>query len=340
MKYPVIAATNESAALGETAIGRLLGRIKSARSQLDRFNRLDLPAYDDWMSGRFGTLMASIRELRARADEIQDNLDRIDGLAFEENLPHHRAYARLFEDYIGPEWFGNDTGLTLSDLGADDEADDQGDDDPYHGQFAEAFADLLGPYVDPDDETAVVAAREERMRVCYRQLVRRLHPDHRDGDASLELWHQAQEAYNLGDVARLEVLLTLTEMEAGELTMPNDRKAAASLIRKLRHTASHLNRQLEVGRAHDAWQFASRTDRAPLELAFERERLRERLTLEKRLLGLERKLRRWSRPPRLSAPPPPKMPLPFVARRRSGDWIQLEFPFVKDLDRLHVAHAN
>lgn len=328
--------------LGETAITRLLEQIRTARSRLDRFNRLDLPAYDDWMGARFGTLMASIRELRARADEIQDDLDRIDGLSFEENLPRHRAYARLFDAYIQPEWFANSTGLTLSDIEAQDESgDDDGDDDPYHNQFVEAFAELLGPYADPDEETAVVAAREERMRICYRQLVRRLHPDHRpaeDGDPSLELWHQAQLAYNQGDVARLEVLLTLTEMEAGELSMPIDRKAAAALIRKLRNTASHLDRQIEAGMAHDAWQFASRTDRAPLELAFERERLRERLTLEKRVLSLERKMRRWSRPPRMPSPQPPKMPLP--TRGKAGVWIQLEFPFTKDLDRLHATHTH
>ncbi|HPA16786.1 MAG TPA: hypothetical protein PLU30_03490 [Verrucomicrobiae bacterium] len=344
MKYSAAPDATEPAALGATTIARLLGHIRTARAELDRFNRLDLPAYDEWMSARFGTLLGAVRELRARADEIQDNLDRIDGLAFEENLPHHRAYARLFDNYIGPEWFAEDTGLRLSDLEADDGSpEDEGDDDPYHDQLAEAFAELMGPYADPDEETAVIAAREERMRICYRQLARRLHPDHRqsgDGGPWIELWHQAQEAYNQGDVARLEVLLTLTEMESGELAMPNGRDEAAALIRKLRHTLAHLSQQIEAGTAHDAWNFASRTDRAPLELSFEREKLRERLTLERRVLALERKLRRWSRPPRIGPPQASRPSFSVSARARLGAWIQLEFPFVKDLDRLHPLHLN
>lgn len=344
MKQSASSPAAEHDTLGASTIDRLLEHIRTARAQLDRFNRHDLPAYDDWMAARFRALLASTRELRARADEIQDDLDRIDSLAFEENLPHHRAHSRIFDNYVGPEWFAADTGLRLSDLEADEETgDDDGDDDPYHDQLAEAFAELLGPYADPDEETAVVAAREERMRVCYRQLARRLHPDHRqsgEGGPWIELWHQAQEAYNQGDVARLEVLLTLTEMETGDLPQPRDRQEAASLIKKLRHTVAHLSQQIEAGTAHDAWGFASRTDRAALETAFERERLRERITLEKRVLALERKLRRWSRPPRLRTSPPVRPTFHITSRARIGQWVQLEFPFVQALDRLHPIHGN
>ncbi len=344
MKQPAAARVADQDALGSSTIQRLLESIRGARAQLDRFNAQDLPAYDDWMAARFGALLASIRELRARADEIQDDLDRIDGLAFEENIPHHRAYSRLFDNYVGPEWFADDTGLRLSDLESDEADDDNdGDDDPYRDELAQAFAELLGPYADPDEETAAVAAREERMRVCYRQLARRLHPDHRqtgEGGPWVELWHQAQEAYNQGDVARLEVLLTLTEMETGDLPSPRDRSAAAALIKKLRHTLAHLSQQIEAGTAHDAWGFASRTDRTTLETSFERERLRERLTLEKRVLSLERKLRRWSRPPRIRTAAPPRAAFHIAVRTRSGDWIQLEFPFVREIDRLHPIHRN
>lgn len=344
MKQTVANPASTHDALGTSTIDRLVAHIRTARAELDRFNRHDLPAYDDWMAARFRTLLDSIRELRARADEIQDDLDRIDGLAFEENIPHHRAYSRIFDSYFGPEWFAEDVGLRLTDLEADDEpGDGDGDDDPYHDQLAEAFAELLGPYADPDEETAVVAAREERMRVCYRQLARRLHPDHREpGETGqwVELWHQAQEAYNQGDVARLEVLLTLTEMDAGDLAQPRDRQEAASVIKKLRHTLAHLSQQLESGNAHDAWGFASRADRAPLEASFERERLRERLTLERRVLSLERKLRRWSRPPRLRSHSANRPTFIIARRTRIGHWVQLEFPFVDELDRLHPILRN
>lgn len=344
MKPPTASPAADQDAIGTRVIGRLLEQIRSAREQLGRFNRVDLPAYDDWMAARFRTLLDSTRELRARADEIQEDLDRIDALAFEMNLPHHRAYSRLFDKYVGPEWFAEEVGLRLSDIESDEAGDDEdAEDDPYHDQLVEAFAELLGPYADPDEETAVVAAREERMRICYRQLARRLHPDHRqsgDGGPWVELWHQAQEAYNQGDVSRLEVLLTLTEVEAGDIPQPRDRDEAAAVIKKLRHTLAHLAHQLDTATGHDAWDFASRADRAEIEASFERERLRERLTLQKQVLSLERKLRRWSRPPRLRRLSPLPPPFPLTRRHRTGEWVQLEFPFVRELDHIHAILRN
>src|SRR5207247_7519930 len=51
-----------------------------------------------------------------------------------------------------------------------------------------------------------------RVKEIYRRLVRRLHPDLRaDGDATVSsLWHEVQEAYAAGDVARMELLLALS----------------------------------------------------------------------------------------------------------------------------------
>jgi len=61
--------------------------------------------------------------------------------------------------------------------------------------------------------------KDARVKALYRVLVRRLHPDLRD-DASAgvsALWHEVQEAYAASDVAHLEILLALVDIEANTM---------------------------------------------------------------------------------------------------------------------------
>src|SRR5207247_8373653 len=83
-----------------------------------------------------------------------------------------------------------------------------------------------------------------RVKEIYRRLVRRLHPDLRaDGDASVSsLWHEVQEAYVAGDVARMEVLLALSDL--------SDAPSAGTTLSQMRSVLSQLRRSvraLELG---------------------------------------------------------------------------------------------
>src|SRR5437588_12761186 len=65
-----------------------------------------------------------------------------------------------------------------------------------------------------DEEPPEPGTIDPRVKEIYRRLVRRLHPDLRaDGDATVSsLWHEVQEAYAAGDVARMELLLALSDL--------------------------------------------------------------------------------------------------------------------------------
>ncbi len=60
---------------------------------------------------------------------------------------------------------------------------------------------------------------DARVKELYRALVRRLHPDLRaDGNAAVSaLWHEVQEAYAASDVARMELLLALSDLESSQV---------------------------------------------------------------------------------------------------------------------------
>src|SRR6476661_8451115 len=70
-----------------------------------------------------------------------------------------------------------------------------------------------------EEEEEIMDSVDPRVKELYRTLVRRLHPDLRaDGSAVVSaLWHEVQEAYGASDVARMELLLALSDIESEQL---------------------------------------------------------------------------------------------------------------------------
>ena len=87
-----------------------------------------------------------------------------------------------------------------------------------------------------EDEATPVDARVKEL---YRRLVRRLHPDLRaDGSAAVSaLWHEVQEAYAASDVARMEILLALSDIEANRTAEQSLSQMHAVLVELERSTA-------------------------------------------------------------------------------------------------------
>jgi len=108
-----------------------------------------------------------------------------------------------------------------------------------------------------EEDVSDDSATGPRLKVLYRRLVRRLHPDLRaDGSATVSaLWHEVQEAYAASDVARMEILLALCDIEAKRLrdqSLSQIRDVLAELRRSLRA----LEKSLLEAKADDAWDFA------------------------------------------------------------------------------------
>ena len=67
-----------------------------------------------------------------------------------------------------------------------------------------------------EEKTEEASSVDARVKSLYRKLVRRLHPDHRaDRETAVSnLWHEVQEAYAAADVARMEILLALSDIQS------------------------------------------------------------------------------------------------------------------------------
>ena len=165
-----------------------------------------------------------------------------------------------------------------------------------------------------------------RIKELYRLLVRRLHPDLRaDRDAEVShFWHDVQEAYEQGNVERLEMLLALTDMQANAVGDHTSLFQMRSALKELRKALQALQRSLGQAKKDPAWKFAALTNRQQVRAGIQRKLERELRGHEADLADLEEQIARWKaaadrikspkrkpapqqgKPPRQNSPPPPK----------------------------------
>lgn len=138
-----------------------------------------------------------------------------------------------------------------------------------------------------------------RVKELYRVLVRRLHPDLRaDGSAAVSaLWHEVQESYAAGDVAQLEILLALCEIESNHMSASTSLSQIHALHAELERALRALEKSLLEAEGEDAWNFARAGEVPGLRLRVERElkaNLAQRVT---RLNILTQTIADWARGP-------------------------------------------
>ena len=139
---------------------------------------------------------------------------------------------------------------------------------------------------------------DARVRELYRRLVRRLHPDLRaDGSAAVStLWHEVQEAYAASDVARMEILLALSDIEANRLADQSLWQMQAVLA-ELERAACALEKSLLEAGGEDAWDFARAGANAELYKRVERQLKSDLASRSQRLDLLTRTLAEWAQAP-------------------------------------------
>ena len=149
------------------------------------------------------------------------------------------------------------------------------------------------------EEEETEEARDERVKRLYRVLVRRLHPDVRDdGSAAVSaLWHEVQEAYAAGDVAHLEILLALIDIESSGLSGQTSVGQMREILRELERATWALEKSLAEAEGEDAWDFAQRGASAGLRLRVERQLKSEFAQRSLRLDVLTRTIEAWARGP-------------------------------------------
>ncbi len=192
---------------------------------------------------------------------------------------------------------------------------DRMSDRQYARMFAEFKAKMGGKNADetppkgpalPDAQPEPPKSAQLRIKELYRILVRRLHPDTRaenEPEVSM-LWHEVQEAYQNGNLERLEMLLAFTDIQDNTTGAHTSLFQMQSVLAELKSALRALQKNLRAARKERAWGFARLADRAPLENRIQRELQKDLAVNEEQLRRLEALIRQWATPPRQRVAPP------------------------------------
>jgi hypothetical protein len=156
----------------------------------------------------------------------------------------------------------------------------------------------------PVEEEPPPAPIDARVKELYRLLVRRLHPDLRaDGSAAVsQLWHEVQEAYAASDIAQLEILLALSDIESDRFSDQTSVAQMRAVLAELTRALFALEDSLRQAHDEDAWGFARTGPARGLREQVERE-LQATMRMRSDRLGLlKRTISDWSRPPLVKRP--------------------------------------
>ena len=140
---------------------------------------------------------------------------------------------------------------------------------------------------------------DARVKELYRILVRRLHPDLRaDANAGVSaLWHEVQEAYAASDVARMEILLALSDIESNNGGNQTSISQMRAVLAELERSLRALEKSLLEAEGEDAWNFAQTGPTSGLRLRVERQLKSDLTARTMRLDVLTNFIASWARGP-------------------------------------------
>jgi hypothetical protein len=153
--------------------------------------------------------------------------------------------------------------------------------------------------LEEEEEGAEEAKVDARVKELYRILVRRLHPDLRaDANAAVSaLWHDVQEAYAAGDVAQMEILLALSDLESNEMGAQTSVGQMRLVLAELERALAALEKSLLEAEGEDAWNFAQIGPTSNLRTRVERELKSQLAVRTLRLDVLTNTIAAWAQGP-------------------------------------------
>ena len=153
--------------------------------------------------------------------------------------------------------------------------------------------------ITPEKDEEAAAPVDARVKELYRILVRRLHPDLRaDASAAVSaLWHEVQEAYAASDVARMEILLALSDIESNNMGAQTSISQMREVLAELERALRALEKSLLEAEGEDAWNFAQCGPNSDLRLRVQRQLKSDLAARTMRLDVLTKTIAAWAQGP-------------------------------------------
>ena len=310
-----------------------MAELEKARTLWHRFERKDKPSFIRWRAREFGALLSKAREVEGQIRENEALVYEVELEMRRTIIDPHSAYQRVMYRRANPSApeepraeGGAGQGRRVTEF--EQEALFQDWVKKFHRdqsrqdgrrrlhrvvqRFQVAHVrEQTGRAARPNKKRrarpAPVFEMEEeaetpvdaRVKELYRLLVRRLHPDLRaDGSAAVSsLWHEVQEAYAMGDVGRLEILLALSDIAGDAVSDQTTLAQMRAVHEELRRALDALERSLIVAQRDDAWDFARLGANQELRSQVQDDLERNLVTRTTRLTALQKIIAEWAHPP-------------------------------------------
>ena len=268
---------------------KLRSDLDKARRQIEQFQHNDQPNYSRWLHSHFGALLTELRDTSHRVHELEQLFFEIQTEIVFGGLSAGQAYSRVTERRSNPE----------SGTGDEDPfANDSGDDPSSFGNDSRGGGPSFEDFFENPPNQKPHAGRNPgsnpaapRLKELYRALVRLLHPDVQKvlTAQKQEWWHQAQEAYEKGDVQALEVILSLCEIDETGNTEKTSLSILQRISAQLKKSLRQVKGQLAKCRRDPAWNFSG-ANTQELGARIQRELSEALKTLRFQLKSMEQRL--------------------------------------------------
>ena len=292
---------------------RALHDLEQTRSQAEEFHKEDKPRFLLWLNSHFGALLTEVREASQKLEIHRQLMFEVESEVLFSNISYGRAYQRVLQRKDHPEPQPADPpqdGAGGPGRESSEEEPDAGRGFGFGGSFEDALNDFFNGFEDefvdafgiPRDKSGRRAARgrpapvSSRIKEMYRAVVRRLHPDTQSEMTAqkMEWWHQAQHAYQTGDVEQLEVILTLSEIEEKGTTTTTSVSLLHRIAHQLKSSLRALKTQLMGYKRDPAWNFSKRTDLDAFAGQTRRTLADDLSGINKDIEMIERQFRQWA----------------------------------------------
>lgn len=268
---------------------KVLKRLVSAQRSLQRFQEKDLPQFEQWKASQFGEKLTRLRDLAAQVGEKESVVEQVNFLRFYTGQSIRRCYERVMWQRENPEAAAQeererreeeerqarqqrDAGPERNEASMEDQVREAFDE--IFGEIFEEdeFTDDEGDFYDPFTANAAnrraAAEPGTSAKRLYRALALKLHPDHRsETDPQRhrrldELWHEAQQAYQLGNREDLERIEALLDVEEGGLASESDIGKIERATEHHRSSLRAMERAVRQAREEPAWMFSKKKSKA------------------------------------------------------------------------------
>lgn len=171
-----------------------------------------------------------------------------------------------------------------------------------------------------------------RIRILYRDLARRLHPDSRKetNEQFDEIWHEVQTVYRDNNLERMEVLSALCNIHTADFYETASLSQLIQVQQEYKVQMKAMREQIKRVIDDPAWGFSKIGNTMKIKQYIRNDLTEGIEVLKYQIVEMEQILKRWSKPPQRKSsavvskqPPVKKIPKPVFEDKD----VQMEIPF-------------